>query len=256
MKLSRLAFLATVILPACTWVQELPLEEKEASLKRLAIQSVAGQAVAPFLRDRMADVVVGQELADVRWTKEGPRLLVFDAAPSLGFGFEFALGSAATVADDGYFLTAAHNVQGEKKIWVVSKSLTDRFFARARVVWRSDRWDLALLHADVRPEHSFRFAAEPPRVGQTVLLGGHRGANSAGRVEWVGQPRRGLVEIEHGAPVVKTDSGGPLVTTDGRLLGINHSWKTGILGRRYQVTAATGVSPAFLQALIAKDRAR
>ena len=65
-------------------------------------------------------------------------------------------GSAVPITNDGYFLTAAHNLEGISSLILLAPAKTKVFgISRARVVWKSesvkDGPDLALIHVPMAP---------------------------------------------------------------------------------------------------------
>jgi S1-C subfamily serine protease len=144
-------------------------------------------------------------------------------------------GSAVPISPDGYFLTAEHCI-GAGPLALVVFTKDDRLLKLpARVVWaaRSDSGvpDLAILHARVKPFSPFSLAdltRIKPR--EPVALAGwsqpHFNSLAAGRIVKIGSPQLGAAglgwrSIRHDAPFAVGDSGGPLITSDGRLAGIN-----------------------------------
>ena len=116
--------------------------------------------------------------------------------------------------------------------------------------------ELALLWTDDRPTKYFTIAHDLPRTDSVVVLGGHRGGCSAGRVLALPQKQAGpeaFMEREHTAPMARGDSGGPLITTEAQLLGINLAWNTKHLGTRFKSTAATAIDGQWLEKVIAED---
>jgi serine protease Do len=145
-----------------------------------------------------------------------------------------ALSAAVPITRDGYFLTAAHCVNMESLTLVAFDAKRRLVNLPARVVWKGEEADLALVHAEMRPLEPFRVADGSALTGGTrVVIAGWSGAIkntapplAAGRVRQVSGWRRtasGAVwcEVEHDAPLNQGDSGGPLLTLDGGLVGIN-----------------------------------
>ncbi len=145
-----------------------------------------------------------------------------------------ALSAAVPITRDGYFLTAAHCVNMESLTLVAFDAKRRLVNLPARVVWKGEEADLALVHAEMRPLEPFRVAdGSVLTAGTRVVIAGWSGAIkntapplAAGRVRQVSRWRRtasGAVwcEVEHDAPLNQGDSGGPLLTLDGGLVGIN-----------------------------------
>ena len=183
-------------------------------------------------------------------------------------------GTATPITQDGYFLTNAHVVDEEDAVFYLWGH-TDKgmSLSKARVVWKGDHGhndlpDLALLHADVRPKGHFPFErGELPPVGDRIITGGYGGLTpdqSGGKMlihgiwrKWDNDARwRAFV---HDAALHPGDSGGPVTSRDGELVGINSQlfgglrWPRGRL-ENYRARALQP-DPEWLSRLIAADRA-
>jgi S1-C subfamily serine protease len=138
-------------------------------------------------------------------------------------------GSGLIVTPDGYILTNSHVVSGASS---VIATFVDGEQARGRVVGDDPATDLALVrvegsqlpHAPVHP-------GPRPRPGQlAIAIGNPLGFDatvSSGVISALGRsltgPRGELIDdlIQHTAPLNPGNSGGPLLASDGRVLGIN-----------------------------------
>lgn len=199
-------------------------------------------------------------------------------------GIEPNAGSAVPVTEDGYFLTANHVIEGESPtlIAVVGNEENEEipFLAKspARIVWRSpdeSKLDLALVHAPLTPYWGVPRPAELEGMdrNEPVAVTGWSGINkgkafagtAAGKLLSV-SARRGTSPgpvwrvIKHSVPLDYCDSGGPLFTREGRLIGVNiQRWLFSRLrskrpgAPRYRSIA---IAPDFewLQRVIAADR--
>lgn len=160
-----------------------------------------------------------------------------------------SLGSGVIVSAKGYVLTSYHVIKGGDAILV---ALRDGREAEAQIVGVDQATDLALLqiHLDDLPvieideEQSVRVGdvvlaiGNPLGIGQTVTMG---------IVGATGRSHLGLATFENfiqtDAAINKGNSGGALVDTQGRLIGIN----TAILsndGRWQGISFATPVAVA------------
>jgi S1-C subfamily serine protease len=128
-------------------------------------------------------------------------------------------------------LTANHVVEQEENIEVVN----DGKSAKASIVGRDPATDLALLKVDgLQAPVMPRAKVEDLKPGQIVLALGRPGSLKAtfGTISAVSSSWRGWrgSEIEHliqtNAPLYPGFSGGPLVDTEGRAVGMN-SWVFG-----------------------------
>jgi S1-C subfamily serine protease len=141
-------------------------------------------------------------------------------------------GNRVTASGIGYgddlVLTASHVVEQEEGIEV---AVSEENRISARVAGRDYRMELALLRVDNKIIKPAEPASEDARVGQMVLaLGRPLTVNiqaSLGIVNAVGGQIRtmqgGLLEhyIKTDADLPKGFSGGPLIDTEGRVIGIN-----------------------------------
>lgn len=152
-----------------------------------------------------------------------------DVGPAVvGLGRGWAHGSGVVIAE-GRVLTCAHNLRGDEATVVFGDGRRER----AEVLATDPELDLAVLSVDTAEVSPV--AWEPgersPTIGTPVLAlanPGGRGlrvtlgfVSAAGRSLRVPRGRRVQAAVEHTAPLPRGSSGGPLVDTAGRLLGIN-----------------------------------
>lgn len=138
-------------------------------------------------------------------------------------------GSGVLLTPDGYALTNSHVANGRTKLTAVTEE-GDRL--DAELVGDDPLTDLALVRLAAR---DLPFAelgdSDALRVGQLVIAMGNplgfRSTVSTGVVSATGRAMRGvggrLIEniIQHTAPLNPGNSGGPLVDTRGRVVGVN-----------------------------------
>lgn len=141
----------------------------------------------------------------------------------------YGQGSGLVVAPDGYILTNSHVVQRAQH---VVASFSSGGEVEGRVVGDDPATDLALVrvHGDTSA-HAQLLTGYKPRPGQlAIALGNPLGFDatvSTGVVSALGRsltgPRGQLIDdvIQHTAPLNPGNSGGPLVSSSGRVLGIN-----------------------------------
>lgn len=238
--------------------------ERAASFRPFTEDRVGGIALQDYLSLRTGSVIPGREPLSVSETAEGLTVR-WPESKQMDFG------TAAAIAPDGYLLTAAHCV-GAEPVYVGISAAGGYRLLRARVVWKGDQqehFDLALLKVEATLDAAFEWAPASEIVEGTELLSAGYGASpaplfvfacAAGRalgppstpIDAPGMPP--VATLSHDVPITHGDSGGPLATRDGRLVGINVRGSHVYLGRRDN--DALCPDPGWIEALIARDRAR
>jgi serine protease Do len=148
-----------------------------------------------------------------------------------------ASGSGVIVDADGYIVTNAHVVRGASRIRVEiptarqGQSLLARRsrVSPARVIGVDEETDIAVLRVEERGLAAIAFGdSDDIRAGQVVLAFGSplglQNSVSMGIVSAAArqlEPESPMVYIQTDASINSGNSGGPLVDTRGRLMGIN-----------------------------------
>ena len=138
-------------------------------------------------------------------------------------------GSGVVIAPDGYILTNDHVVHNAKTLKV---GLTDGTRLSAALIGKDPATDLAVIRASASYlPASILGESDMLRAGQLVIAMGNpfgfQSTVSSGVVSALGRALRStegrLIEniIQHTAPLNPGNSGGPLVDSSGRVVGIN-----------------------------------
>ena len=182
--------------------------------------------------------------------------LVQQVLPSLVVvrGHRFGAGAGIVWTVDGLVLTNNHVVGRRTPIVVLQD---DREF-ESRLLARDPDVDLALLSIDAAGLTPLRPAPASPRVGEMVFAFGHpwgqRNTVTRGIVSALvsAQNRRGdrLPVIRSDAPLAPGNSGGPLVSASGEVVGINAM----IIGGDQSVSIAASVARDFVTRALANHK--
>ncbi|HET7266651.1 MAG TPA: trypsin-like peptidase domain-containing protein [Oleiagrimonas sp.] len=176
--------------------------------------------------------IYANKLVTEQPTLSGPLGRIFGNIPT-GPAYtrrEQSLGSGVIVSPKGYVLTNNHVIAGAQDIQIL---LYDGRVARAQVVGADPDTDLAVLKLDVGDLPAIQIATSKPRVGDVVLaIGNPLGIGQTVTMGIVSAISRQLSSanpenfIQTDAAINVGNSGGALVNTQGRLVGIN----TALLG--------------------------
>jgi S1-C subfamily serine protease len=255
MKLWLAALLSVLVGGGCAHLAT--PEEKEVSYRRFLSAKVDGKDLGEFLAQRSAIIIAGAEPVVVATRQHDVDIRL---QPVEKDGFD--LGSASEITADGYFLTAAHCVRRRPLYLLLPMPASERI-TPARLVWSppDSSCDIAIIKVDfdsLRP--AFAIAEDGDlKPGADVVTAGANGL-AAGKVlgaseAVVANEPSGLPEVQailHSAPLAEGDSGGPLATLDGKLLGIE------VLARGLWLGTSQGIAlrpdPVWLRKVIARDR--
>ncbi len=145
----------------------------------------------------------------------------------VGIGQRWGVGSGV-VLGKGQILTNAHNVRGDE----VSVTFPDGHTATGRVLGHDVDGDIAVIGVETGDLQAIEWATDgAPGIGAPVFAlsnpGGRGLRVTLGFITGVERSFRGprgrriTGSIEHDAPLLPGSSGGPVVSRDGRLLGLN-----------------------------------
>lgn len=176
-------------------------------------------------------------------------------------------GSAAPLTGDGYFLTADHVLarMAGRNVFLIYGQGGRLAPALARVVWRDEGSDLALLHIPARTPYFYQWtpAEKWLPIGTSLTHGGiATGFKSGdGKLGTALAPQgsfTGNRKFKMDIPLQPGDSGGPVVDAYGRLVGINSAVEFLVPMETAFFVDSEGNRPnlGMIDALIRKDRAR
>jgi S1-C subfamily serine protease len=227
--------LAAILLIGCR--TNLPATERQRadSFQPYQALKVDGQEIGLFLRQRTAMIVSHGEVTAAR---PHAQYMEIDFKPDSKAENKFfvVFGHAAAIQSDGYFLTAAHCVDGPVN-YLVFFDGRDFCIRRIRVVARQfepDKLlDCAIIHVDAILPAVFDWADNQNiKTGDPVIAVGYSQLNGlAPSIPYVTQSCLGgrIVagagdgersrRVVAGIPVRHGDSGGPVVTLDAKLIG-------------------------------------
>jgi S1-C subfamily serine protease len=145
----------------------------------------------------------------------------------VGIGQRWGVGSGVVLAE-GQILTNAHNVRGDE----VSVTFPDGRTTTGRVLGHDVDGDIAVIGVETGDLQAIEWATDgAPGIGAPVFAlsnpGGRGLRVTLGFITGVERTFRGPRgrripgSIEHDAPLLPGSSGGPVVSRDGRLLGLN-----------------------------------
>lgn len=181
-----------------------------------------GKVTRQMVAERVSAVVVTERKSLDRWVN---RNFSNSQAPGDADG-----GSAAPITGDGYFLTADHVLSrmAGRNVFLIYGQGGQLRPALARVVWRDESADIAVLHIPAKTPYFYQWT--PPDqwlpAGTRLIHGGiATGFKSGdGKLATPLAPESGFTRARRfkiDIPLQPGDSGGPVVDARGRLIGIN-----------------------------------
>ncbi len=184
--------------------------------------TLPGPETYVYAAERIGAVVVTETEDISRWLESR---FALKNAPKDADG-----GSAVPISPDGYFLTANHVLANAKdrNVFVIYGRTHRLTGARARIVWRSDASDLALLKAPLATPLYYKWTSGRewlPEGTPVIHSGIATGFDSPPGTlttaippdtRWTSHHR-----FKHDIPLQPGDSGGAVLDARGRLIGIN-----------------------------------
>ncbi|CAP55246.1 Serine protease [Gluconacetobacter diazotrophicus PA1 5] len=204
-----------------TQVQTLPNFVNLVKQVRPAVVSITSSIRAEDLGDEGGGGAEGQQQMPF------PFPFPFQMMPQQQRRTVEARGSGFIISADGYVVTNNHVVKGATKVTV---TLDDGTTLPAKIVGRDSKTDLALLKVTSQGKLRFIELGDSDKVepGEWVVAVGNPyglgGTVTAGIVSARGRdigdgPYDSFIQVD--APINRGNSGGPLFTQDGKVVGVN-----------------------------------
>src|SRR5215471_8949382 len=206
-----------------------PAQQPSATAQGITTFAPIVEKVAPTVVTVFTTESVSRPVLQFPFSDEALRQF-FGGQPPQSEGKEtlHGLGSGVIVSPDGYILTANHVVAKANEIVVALGTGLRRY--KAKKIGTDPGTDVALLKIDEKNLPAITFAdSDKARAGDIVLaLGNPFGLQQTvtmGIISAVGRGGVGIVDYENfiqtDAAINVGNSGGALVDTEGRLVGIN-----------------------------------
>ena len=274
--LSPVLLSSCVMMPSNThWDQRRSLAKYDSlgidapvNLPELKNRTDKGFSAADYLTLHSGLIVSGKyidedfkaKLATSREAQEGVLELGFSVPIAKG-GSGF--GSCAPVSADGYFLTAAH-VLAHKDSYVLYATSNQRRtyidYAPIRVVYRNDAADFAIVKADIATPRYLRFRSEALKPADTLFAGGWMHERAGGEfLQYLPLENEGSGDFQKvvtSLPMIKGDSGSPLIDRQGRLCGVLSTMRLGVIIKMKPKSTAVHMDPSEVERRIRQDRSR
>ncbi len=226
---------------SCQGVKTFTDSDRVASFKNVDARAVGSDSMRDHVLKRTAFVIAVEKPPGVKQPEAARAIPGARARTKVGFG------SAAAVDRRGYFVTAAHCLDGNE-LNVAFMSKTGLEMRKARVVFKGDATssiaDFAILHVPARLDYVFEWGTTTADGDAVISAGTIRKKaldkmakspknknNIAFSVEpvggHIGKVLQGLAHgvryhvVLHDSPLTQGNSGGPLVDKQGRLLAVN-----------------------------------
>lgn len=274
--LSPVLLSSCVMMPSNThWDQRRSLAKYDSlgidapvNLPELKNRTDKGFSAADYLTLHSGLIVSGKyidedfkaKLATSREAQEGVLELGFSVPIAKG-GSGF--GSCAPVSADGYFLTAAH-VLAHKDSYVLYATSNQRRtyidYAPIRVVYRNDAADFAIVKADIATPRYLRFRSEALKPADTLFAGGWMHERAGGEfIQYLPLENEGSGDFQKvvtSLPMIKGDSGSPLIDRQGRLCGVLSTMRLGVIIKMKPKSTAVHMDRSEVERRIRQDRSR
>lgn len=163
---------------------------------------------------------------------EGVKGAVVGISAKMGRGT--SIGSGVAISDNGYIITNEHVVSGNETVTIY---LADKTLKNAELIWSNPALDIAVLKAEVNLPYLQIASLDEVRVGDDVIAIGTplslqfkhtvtKGIVSALNRTLEVENSGGTISymqdlIQHDASINSGNSGGPLINSNGKVIGIN-----------------------------------
>jgi len=235
-------------------------QEKEASFQAFADVKVGRVPIRDYLEERSAILVAGAEPSDVEIHNDEVGVRLKPVSPDGKVDF----ASASALTDDGYFLTAGHCVHRVPVFLIVPTNEGPRTFL-CRIVWQPPKdfeycdFSIVKINPGESELATFDLASDAEvNEGDPVVTTGANGEAAGHLLHTLtnnADPAHGLplfYALVHDAPLNRGDSGGPLTTLNGKLIGIQ------VLVRGFYIGPSQAIAlrpdPHWLMDTIEADR--
>lgn len=240
------------------------LADRRASFAPHRGSKVGTEPLAEYFGRRTVLVIGGDDLMVLSVAKSSRAKP--DRYVIKGMATRFSAGAA--IDSRGYFLTASHAFEKKPPVVAFNEGEGIRIIP-TRVVWRGNvsrgEPDLAVLHVPRKLDAVFRWAPDLTRGSLAFAAGVNSDTRRkfelaclAGRLERFSLDNRSRpvsTVIFHRVPLHPGDSGGPLTSSDGRLLGINTMVELSPF-RSSPMSIAERPDLAWIRKLVAEDAAK
>jgi serine protease Do len=153
---------------------------------------------------------------DIKWINDVEYAIVQIATPySTGTGFIFP--------GENIIVTNEHVVRDNNKVVIEGKNIARQ---AVEVIFCDEKYDIAFLFAPKQTVKStLELQTQDLKIGDTVFACGHpfglKFSTTKGIISSLDYETNGIKYIQHDAALNPGNSGGPLLTVDGKLAGIN-----------------------------------
>ncbi|HQZ26984.1 MAG: trypsin-like peptidase domain-containing protein [Verrucomicrobiales bacterium] len=263
-----------VMMPANThWDQKRSIAKYDSigidapvALPELKNETDKGFSAPDFLTLHSGLIVSGKYIDEDFKSKLQTSREAQEGVLELGFSVPIAkggsgFGSCAPVTSDGYFLTAAH-VLAQRDSYVLYATSNNRKtyidYAPLRVVYVNESADFAIVKAEMVTPRYLRYRRDPLTTTTTLFAGGWMHEKGGGLFlenqdipQTSGEKFKKVVTT---LPMIKGDSGSPMIDQDGRLCGVLSTMRLGVVIKMKPKSTAVMMEAPEIEALIAADR--